>query len=129
MWRQTPASPRNSPLRKPRRHISTADTYERIGAKRLLHNRGKAVGLLPEVHGARRHENLYLRSSRDHDALRTARSTATSTEVSTWPMMRTTASPTAISTLPEPASGGCEAAGEEGAGALLALWGRAVGAG
>jgi hypothetical protein len=62
-----------------------------------------------------RHENLDLRPGRDHDVLRTARSTAMSTEGSTGPMTRTTASPIAISTAPEAVRGG----GDDGEAAAI----------
>src|ERR1700722_17413950 len=92
---------------------------ERIGAERRLHDRRQSVGLLAEVDRFRRHENPLLCARRDPGALRTARSTARSLDVSTWPMMRTTASPIAISIVPGSA-GGCEGAdGEGGAGAVI----------
>src|SRR6202795_2900687 len=85
-------------------HVDRAT--ERIGSKRRLHNGGEAVGLFAEVHGACCHQNLEICSSRDHDALRTARNTATSASVSTRPMTRTTASSIAISIVPEPLGDG-----------------------
>src|SRR6266404_5952250 len=81
---------------------------ERIGSERRLHNGGEPVSLFAEVHGACCHQNLEVCSSRDHEALLTARSTATSASVSTWPMTRTTASPIAISIVPETIGDGWE---------------------
>src|SRR5438552_4930955 len=87
-------------------HIDRAAEW--IGSERRLHNGGEAVGLFAEVHGARCHQDLEVCSSRDHEALLTARSTATSAPVSTWPTTRTTASPIAISTALEAIGGGRE---------------------
>jgi hypothetical protein len=53
--------------------------------------------LLAEVDRLGRHDDLDLCPSREHDDLRTARSTAISIAASTWPMMPTTASPIVIS--------------------------------
>jgi hypothetical protein len=59
-------------------------------------------------------QRLHLCSRRDHDDLRTAPSTAVSITVSTWPMMRTTASPIAISIRPASVSDGCKDGGDDG---------------
>ncbi len=59
---------------EPCRHIITPDTYERIEAHRLLHDKRQTVDALPEVCRARGHVDAQSTSWGDHgDAARIAR--------------------------------------------------------